>query len=41
MNKTLGTTCKAVGATILIGVFVLAACLFSESSRSSYPARTR
>lgn len=38
MNKTLGTTCKAIGATVLIGVFVVAACLFSESSRSYYPA---
>ncbi|WP_268891925.1 hypothetical protein [Eggerthella guodeyinii] len=41
MDKTLGTTCKAVGATVLIGIFVLVACLFSESSRSYYPARTR
>lgn len=36
MNKTLGTTCKVVGATVLIGVFVVAACLFSENSRTCY-----
>lgn len=41
MDKTLGTTCKAVGATVMIGIFVLVACLFSESSRSSYPSRAR
>lgn len=38
MNKTLGATCKAIGATVIIGAFVLAACLFSESGRSYYPA---
>ena len=41
MNETLGTTCKAVGATVLIGIFVLAACLLSECTRTTYPARTR
>lgn len=34
MNKTLSTTCKIIGATVLIGVCVVAACLFSESSRT-------
>lgn len=42
MDKTLSTTCKAVGATVTIGIFVLVACLFSESSRIVRPpARTR
>lgn len=38
MNKTLRMTGKAIGTTLIIGFLVLTACLFSESSRSYYPA---
>ena len=42
MSKPLSIACKAVGATVIIGAFVLVACLFSESSRTRYPiSRTR
>ena len=42
MSKPMSPTCKAVGATVIIGAFVLVACLFSESSRTRYPVgRTR
>ena len=34
MSKPLSIACKAVGATVIIGAFVLVACLFSESSRT-------
>ena len=37
MSKPLSIACKAVGATVIIGAFVLVACLFSESSRTMYP----
>ena len=39
MAKPLGTTCKVIGATVIIGMFALAACLFSESNRTVRPAR--
>ena len=42
MSKPLSIACKAVGATVIIGAFVLVACLLSESSRTMYPiSRTR
>ena len=31
MSKPLSIACKAVGATVIIGAFVLVACLFSEA----------
>ena len=37
MGKKLGIAAKAIGATVVIGILVVGACLFSESSRSYYP----